>query len=502
MPTVSRAEAEAPFVLSLDIGSSSIRVMVFDRQARDIAGLAAKAAYPVNYTDDGGVEADADEVLEALGQAIDATLRAAGPLAAQIGAVASCSLVSNVLGVAHGRPCTPAYFYSDTRSAPDTAALRGQVDHVAWHQRVGTVIHTSYLPPRFLWLQRTAPDLLAGAEYWMSLGEYFYLRFFGRRACSLSVASWTGLLNRTALTWDPETLALLPIHSDQLSPLVDLTEAQGGLGAEFAARWPALARIPWLPTVGDGATANLGSGCATPQQIALTVGTSGAMRVVQTAPVPRVPAGLWLYRVDRRRALLGGALSNGGVVYEWMTTHLNLAAPGPLEAQIAAMAPDEHGLTVLPFFAGERSPGWQPDAAGAITGLRVATSAVEILRAGLEAVAYRFALIYAGLRPDAGQGARFVASGAGLLHSPAWMQIMADVLGVPLVASAEPEASSRGNALLGLEVLGAIADAGALPGAVGATYAPDPARHAVYLEAIARQRDLYARIFATPTQGE
>ena len=107
MPTVSRAEAEAPFVLSLDIGSSSIRVMVFDRQALDIEGLAAKGAYPVHYTDDGGVEANADEVLAALGQAIDDTLRAAGPLAAQIGAVASCSLVSNVLGVAHGRPSTP-----------------------------------------------------------------------------------------------------------------------------------------------------------------------------------------------------------------------------------------------------------------------------------------------------------------------------------------------------------------------------------------------------------
>ena len=226
------------------------------------------------------------------------------------------------------------------------------------------------------------------------------------------------------------------------------------------------------------------------------------MRVVLTQPVPRVPAGLWVYRVDRRRALLGGALSNGGVVYEWMTKNLRLDAPEPLEAQIAAMAPDEHGLTMLPFFAGERSPGWQPDASATITGLRVSTSGAEILRAGLEAVAYRFALIYAGLQPGAGQSLRFVASGAGLLHSPAWMQIMADVLGVPLVASAEPEASSRGNALLGLEVLGAVADAGALPGAVSATYTPDPARHAVYLKALDRQRDLYARIFATPTQGE
>ncbi|HMA38031.1 MAG TPA: gluconokinase, partial [Chloroflexia bacterium] len=476
MPTIPREQAKLPLVLSLDIGSSSIRTMIFDAAGDDLAGLAARTIYPLELTDDGGVTAGIDTILESVFSALDDVLAAAGPLAGQIAAVAACSLVGNVLGVdAEGRPTSPVYFWADTRPAADTADLRRRIDGAAWHQRTGTVIHTSYLPARFLWLARTAPDLLARTAYWMSLGEYLYWRLFGTRACSLSVASWSGLLNRTTLTWDAETLALLPIREAQLSPLIDVDAPLHGLTGAFAARWPALAGIPWLPVVGDGATANLGSGCTTADQIAVTVGTSGALRVVVTDPIPTVPPGLWVYRVDRRRALLGGALSNGGNLFDWMRRNLNLAYLTDLEGEIARQPPDGHGLTVLPFLAGERSPGWAPDAVATITGLRLATTAPEILRAGLEAVAYRFALIFAGLQPQVPATRYFIASGAGLLHSPSWMQIMADVLGMPVIASGEPEASSRGNALLALEVLGAIPGAQTLAGGVSATYTPDAA---------------------------
>ncbi|MGI8586553.1 MAG: gluconokinase [Chloroflexia bacterium] len=492
MPTIPRERAKTPLVLTLDIGSSSIRAMIFDEGGSDLDGLAAKTTYPLHLTDDGGVEANMDAILDSLSAAIDQVLRAAGPLAGEIRAVASCSLVSNLLGVDDaGQPTTPVYFWADTRSAADTEALRKRVDPEAWHQRTGTVIHTSYLPPRFLWLARTAPDVMRRTQYWMSLGEYVYLRFFGKRACSLSVASWTGMLNRKTLAWDAETLALLPVREEQLSPLVDLPDTLCGLTKEYAGRWPALAALPWLPTVGDGATANLGSGCATPEQIALTVGTSGAMRVVPAAEPDTLPTGLWIYRVDRKRALLGGALSNGGNLYDWMLHHLNLAYLTDIEGEVARLPPDGHGLTVLPFFAGERSPGWAADASATISGLRLPTTAPEILRAGLEAVAYRFALIFEGLRPQAHQAHHFVASGAGLLHSPAWMQIMADVLGLPVVASGEAEASSRGNALLALEQLDAITHAGDLPGATGTTYTPHPEHEDLYRRAVERQRELY-----------
>jgi gluconokinase len=195
--------------------------------------------------------------------------------------------------------------------------------------------------------------------------------------------------------------------------------------------------------------------------------------------------------VDRQRALLGGATSEGGNVYAWLRQTLRLGEPDAIERALAELPPDGHGLTVLPFLAGERSPGWAGDVKATITGLALSTTPMEILRACLEAVAYRFALIEQRLCGRGDCAHRLIASGGGLLSSPAWMQIIADVLGRPVVASAEPEATSRGTALLALAALGAIPSIEAAPAADGAVYEPDRARHERYQEAIARQQKLY-----------
>jgi gluconokinase len=146
---------------------------------------------------------------------------------------------------------------------------------------------------------------------------------------------------------------------------------------------------------------------------------------------------------------------------------------------------------VLPFLAGERSPGYAAHATAAIVGLRLATRPVEILRAGLEAVAYRCALIADLLGDHAANATEIIASGGALLASPAWSQIMADVLGRPVRTSAEAEATSRGVALLVLKALGAITGLDDLPASTSETYYPDPDRHRRYREAVERQQRLY-----------
>jgi gluconokinase len=332
----------------------------------------------------------------------------------------------------------------------------------------------------------------------MSIGEYFYFRWLGQRACSYSIASWTGLLNRQKLEWDTELLGALPISADQLSPLVDATTPLRGLAAEFAARWPALSNVVWFPTAGDGATANIGSGCVDPTRTALTIGTTSAMRVTVPPLVGAgasttlaIPQGLWSYRVDRDHELLGGALSEGGSLYAWMRDTLQLDSGGDLESALAAMAPDAHGLTVLPFLAGERAPGWVPDARASILGLSLNTQPIEILRAGLEAVAYRLALIFELLRAVAPEAQEVIASGGALMRSPTWIQIIADVLGVPVITSAEQEATSRGTALLALKGLHVIGSYEHLPAALGAVHSPDRARHEIYIGAVNRQQKWY-----------
>ena len=414
--------------------------------------------------------------------------------------MAADTFVGNVLGVdAAGNPVTPVYTYADTRNAADAQAWRaelGTAGAAEAHDRTGTLIHTSYLPARFRWLARVDPDAFASAVRWVSVGEYLYYRLFGVWRVSYSVASWSGLLNRRELTWDAEWLARLPVTAEQLSPLGDLDTPCQGLRDEWAARWPALAEVPWLLAVGDGAAANIGSGCDTPERIALTMGTTGAMRVVVgPEDVSRVPDGLWLYRVDANRALLGGATTEGGNLYAWLRQLLKLPDGDALERELAGRAPAVHGLTMLPFVLGERAPGWREDARATIGGLSLHTTPVDVVQAGLEAIAYRFALIYGRIAPNLTTGEHdIIASGGGLLSSPAWLQIMTDVLGRPLHALSEREGTSRGVALLALEHLGEITRPSDLPPALGKTYRPDADRHAVHKEALARQVALYARL--------
>jgi gluconokinase len=292
-------------------------------------------------------------------------------------------------------------------------------------------------------------------------------------------------------------LTALPLTASHLSPLTDVDRPRRGLRETFAERWPMLQDIPWFPAVGDGVAANVGSGCVTPHRVALTVGTTSALRVIVTGAPVDIMSGLWCYRVDRRRSLLGGALSEGGSVYAWMRDTLRLDDPAAVEAALADMAPDAHGLTVLPFWAGERSPGWAGDARAVVQGLSLATQPIEVLRAGLEAVAYRLGLVFDQLRSETPTDARVVVSGAALPASPVWLQIVADVLNQPLIVSEVQETTARGVALLALEALGAVPNLESVPTFEGAAISPDAEGHEIYRRAMARQRALYDRLIGS-----
>jgi gluconokinase len=436
--------------------------------------------YKLCTTADGASEADPDDLLEIIWDCVDDVLAEAGGLSKQIGGVAACTLVSNILGLdKNSRAITPLITYADTRAAGEVAGLRAECKEEAVHDRTGCPFHPAYLPVRLRWLARTQPDLFRQVTRWVSIGEYLQLKLFGEAAVSYSVASWTGLLDRRRLRWDKSLLAVLPVGIEQLSPLTDVNVPRRGLRQLFAERWPDLREVPWFPAVGDGAAANVGSGCVSPDRVALTIGTSAAVRVLLPNTVEQVPWGLWCYRVDGRRSLLGGALSEGGNVLAWLKSILHLPDLTDLELSLAAMEPDAHGLTVLPFLAGERSPGWASNARATIQGLSLATTPLDIFRAGLEAVAYRLGLVFDQLRPWLPDHCQVVTSGGALLSFPTWRQIMADVLGRPLVVSRVREASARGAALLALEALGVLKDLSQAPPFLGSIIEPDAGRNAV-----------------------
>ena len=230
------------------------------------------------------------------------------------------------------------------------------------------------------------------------------------------------------------------------------------------------------------------------------VGTSGALRVLwRTDEVPEITRGLWRYRADAQRVVIGGSLSDGGSVFAWLKRLTRLPEDAAeTERAIAAMAPDAHGLTVLPLLSGERGPGWSDAAGATIGGLTPATEPLDLLRASLEAVALRFRLIELELS-EALPGERdVVGTGGGLVKSPAWTQIMADALGRPVALSEVEEGSSRGAALLALEALGHIERAEDVDAPLGETYEPDPQHTEAYRGAVERQVALYDAVTSMP----
>ena len=167
--------------------------------------------------------------------------------------------------------------------------------------------------------------------------------------------------------------------------------------------------------------------------------------------------------------------------------------PMKLSRTLSALEPDSHGLTVLPFWSGERSVGWTGDARGAILGLTQTTTPVEIILAALEAIAYRFALIARALESVA-PGAKIVATGNALRSSPLWSQIITDVLGRAVMFGGSPEASIRGAALLALEAVGKIGSIEQEQVSVDELFEPDMDRHVFYQRGLERQEEFYRRL--------
>ena len=440
------------------------------------------------------MEIPAEELLDVVCRAIDGALEGARAVGAEIEAVAIATFWHSVLGLdASGSPLLPLLSWADARARPALPELALRVDADALHRRTGCFLHPSYPSAKLFWLRRSHPQLFARGALWLGFGEFLPLRLFGEARCSFSMASGMGLLDVRRLCWDEEILETVGLRPADLPPLVDTDAPFRGLAPPFAARWPELARIPWFPALGDGACANVGSGAIGRERVGLTIGTSAAVRVVadEEAGAPAYSPALWRYRLDRKRWVVGAALSNGGNGIASLQRLLGLPPPGsPRQELLERMEPDAHGLTILPFLVGERTPGWQQQTHAAIVGLTHVTPPLELLRAWLEAIAFRLAGAFEALEGTFG-AAEHVYAGGGALHaSHVWTRILTDVLGRPLVLSAEPETTSRGAALMALEQLGLIPDLSAAPDPGGTPFEPDPEHHLRYQKARARQRSL------------
>jgi len=427
-------------VLAVDLGSSSVRAQVFDERGEPVDEL-RQAAY-------GGD--DPHEIVRLVREVV------AGR-DARVDAVGVSSFGHSLVALdASGRPLTPVLGWRDIRSAGAAEELARRTDADAVFARTGQHLHPAFWPAKLLWLAETEPEVFRAAARFVSAADVVYAELAGAEPVeSVSLASSTGLLDIHRSAWDDALLDLIGVPEQKLPRIGD--EAHGR----------------WFPALFDGACSNLGAGCTGRGRAALMVGTSAALRVLYETDAPDPKPGLFLYRLDDRRVVEGGALSDGGNLYAWLGKTLAADAGDP--------RPD-HGLTFVPFLGGERSTGWDATATGTIAGLTFATTPADLRQAALEGVAFRIAAI-AERMPGLEE---VVATGSGLLRDPVWIQVMADALARPVTASGVEEASLRGAAVAALQRLGYEP----VDAPLGETFTPHEERVGAYRSARERQERL------------
>jgi gluconokinase len=433
-------------VLALDLGTSSVRALVFDERGGAVPGVLARRPTDLRVDDAGRAELDPDEVVAAVGECLD-ELAGKGHLD-EVGQVAtSCAWHSVIAVDAAGRRLTGALTWADTRAARLVGEVRRRADLDRLHAATGARPHTLYWTVKLPWL---AAEITPAPAAYLGLAEHVTGALLGDPSASPSMASGTGLLDLAAVDWHPEALEVAGVDKGALPALAG-SGWTGRLGPEGARRWPALADAAWHPVTGDGAASNVGAGCVTPDLAAINIGTSAAIRAVHR-PEEAGPLhhDLWRYLVDDRRLVTGAAYSGAGNLYAWLRDVLALPGEARVEAELAAVPPGAGGVVVMPYHAGSRPPLDLAAGSGAIAGISLATTPLEILAATLEAVCYRLAAGFEALAASLPAEPEVIASGGAVVASPWWQQTLADVLGRPVRVVDEPEASARGAALLAL----------------------------------------------------
>lgn len=481
------------YVLALDIGTSSVRAALYDYAGNVLPKTMVKNDRTLTATEDGGAEIDAQEAFTQIEKAIDDVLIKAAKVKGEIEYVAASSFWHSLVGVdSQGKPTTKVYGWADTRSRKFVADLRKKFDEDEVHNRTGARFHSSFWTAKLLWLRKDFPKVFAQTAQWLSFIDFAALRFFDEAVTSVSMASATGIFDIRRSDWDTDLIKFLKLKKENLPQIVSDDAQTFQLNSKYQKRWEKLKSAKWFLAIGDGAANNIGAGCVEKSKAALMIGTSGAMRVAFAGEPPaKIPSGLWCYRIDRQRIITGGALSDGGGLYRWLKDNFRLKKNDDLtESEIQQREPDAHGLTFLPFLAGERSTGYHESAHGAVLGLKSATDAIDMVQAALESVAYRFAEIYDQLNNIANIR-EIIASGGALRESPVWTQMIADVLAQDMSLPDVREASSRGAVLLALEAIGKIESIEKTATPRGPEFKFDKKRNAIYKKARARHEKFY-----------
>ena len=486
------------YVIGVDIGTTSTKAVAYTETGDVLESAGAPCEV---FTDAGGMhELEPAQVFDAvITVLLEVTEHSAAP--EDVVAVSfSCAMHSLILVDETGKPLTRAFTWADRRSEPYAAMLRNSDAGRRIYRQTGVPNHAMSPLSKLLWLKATRSDLFSRAARFISLKEYVWWRFFGKYRVDYSIASATGLLDIRSRGWNEESLALSGIRPKQLSELVSCEHRETAL----LAPWRSLGFPEGTPFViggSDGCLANLGSGAVRVGETALTIGTSGAVRMAVPAPETDAGERLFSYILSEELYICGGATNNGGNAVQWYADLVfgkgrwDIAALDRLVAEADSVAPGCEGLIFLPYLLGERAPIWNAEATGVFFGVRSNHEQRHFMRAVLEGVSYSLRQIGASLEETIGPIRQIHASG-GFIRSASWLQMIADVFFKKVLVMGAADASATGAAMLGWKAIGVINDLETAAGLArpAAEYEPDAGRHSAYEKNYRLFTQLYERL--------
>jgi gluconokinase len=489
--------ASPPTVVGIDLGTSAVKVLAVTPEGREVAS--GSEFYGLATPQPDFVEQDADAVYRATMHVLASVLSEVRMRGNEVAAIGFSSAMHGVLCVDEaGEPISRAITWLDRRAHAIADGWRADGTAASLYAATGAPMHPMLPIAKLRWLAEHDAPLVARTRRFVGLKELVVFRWTGEWLVDHGIASATGLLDVRTRAWDPAALACANVTADRLSTPAPTSTA-------LRTFRPAVARELGLGDTtavvlasADGPLANIGVGASGADNLALTLGTSGAVRVLTGAPILDAQCRTFCYCADDAQYVVGGPTSSAGASLDWIfALLLGEVAQDERFAHAVALAnesaPGAGGLTVLPFFAGERAPYWNSSLRGSFDGLDLAHDRRAILRAGFEGVVFGVYAVYLVLREIVGPAQRLLLSG-GLTKAPLVRSLLADVFGLPAVQPHQQEASAFGAALLAAQSVGLIADAASVARAVGydEPTEPGPGAAAAYAVAFSRYQQLTA----------
>ncbi|WP_010269948.1 gluconokinase [Paenibacillus senegalensis] len=494
--------ASKPYVIAADIGTTSTKTLVIDRQGTVLASHSIE--YPLYTPRQDVAEQNPQEIFQAVLDGIKHVLIKAAIAPEEVLCVSFSSAMHSLIAVDEQlEPLTACITWADNRSVNHAEKLKREHNGHEIYLRTGTPIHPFSPLAKLMWLSDTNPELVARTHKFIGIKEYVFAKLFSTFVIDHSLASATGLFNLKELDWDQEALRIVGISADKLSRPVSTTYRLEGMQPSYAKHMGLPADTPFIIGASDGVLANLGAGAYEQGSYAVTIGTSGAVRGVVKEPVTDPQGRLFCYALKEDFWVIGGAINNGGIMFRWVRDELATleAAEGrnrsldPYDylTELAAEVPaGSDGLIFLPFLLGERAPYWNANARGVFFGLSMAHHKKHMIRSVLEGVVYRIHSVVEALEELAGPAKEIRASG-GFARSAFWRQMMADVLGTPVLVPDSIESSGLGAAQLGLYAMGEVSDFSGIHDWVAATcrHSAQAGNHDVYKQLLPIYRQVY-----------